>query len=46
MAVKSFKPTCYFIIDLEYIIDSISSTATSIFGLDNKNIINKKVSIE
>lgn len=46
MVVKSFKPTCYFIIDLDYIIDSISATTISIFGLDNKSIINKKISID
>ncbi|CAD8126295.1 unnamed protein product [Paramecium sonneborni] len=43
--LKSFKPTCYLILDNEEIIDSISSTCIPLLNLHIKQISNKKTSI-
>ncbi|CAD8065320.1 unnamed protein product [Paramecium sonneborni] len=43
ITIKAFKPTCYLIIDQEYNIDSISATAIQLLGMENKQVINKKL---
>ncbi|CAD8162069.1 unnamed protein product [Paramecium octaurelia] len=43
--LKSFKPTCYLILDNEEIIDSISSSCIPLLNLDSKQISHKKTSI-
>ncbi|CAD8209105.1 unnamed protein product [Paramecium pentaurelia] len=43
--LKSFKPTCYLVLDNEEIIDSISSSCIPLLNLDSKQISHKKTSI-
>ncbi|CAD8155764.1 unnamed protein product [Paramecium octaurelia] len=42
ITVKSFKPTCYFILDNEYVIDSMSASVFSFFGIENRHLTQKK----
>ncbi|CAD8168019.1 unnamed protein product [Paramecium pentaurelia] len=42
MAIKSFKPNCYFILDNEYVIDSMSASVFSFFGIENRHLTQKK----
>ncbi|CAD8151019.1 unnamed protein product [Paramecium pentaurelia] len=46
ITVKAFKPSCYLIVDQEYIIDSISATAIQLLGIENKYITNKKIRLD
>ncbi|CAD8125809.1 unnamed protein product [Paramecium sonneborni] len=43
--LKSFKPSCYLILDNEEIIDSLSSSCIPLLNLDSKQISHKKTSI-
>ncbi|CAD8069136.1 unnamed protein product [Paramecium sonneborni] len=43
ITIKTFKPTCYFILDYDYVIDSMSSSVFSFFGIENRHLTNKKV---
>ncbi|CAD8075781.1 unnamed protein product [Paramecium primaurelia] len=42
---KSFKPSCYLILDSEEIIDSISSSCIPLLNIDSKQISHKKTPI-
>lgn len=44
--IKSFKPTCYFLLDSEFFIDSFSATAISLFYIEYRDIQNKKICID